>query len=375
MAEQPDHVTRLTRWQRIGIAALGLLCAGLVGAVLFIWSGYYNVAAGREHLSLTTWILEQVRDQSIKSHSDDIEVPELDDPNLIRLGAAHYQGACVFCHGSPDQPRNPIVANMLPAPPDLSASSEYSPAEVYWIVLNGLKYTGMPAWPAEGRGDEVWALVALIESFKTSAGGSGHGLANDDRPAAKPGHALAEGSEPPVLTDCVRCHGDETAAPISNLVPSLSGLSKDYIMRSLEEYRSNRRQSGIMEPVAFALTPEVMEKLATYYASLTPLPLPEINAPEAIDNGRRIAAEGVPEADVPACLACHGASRSNNFPALDGQPAAYLEAQLRLWHSGGRALTGYGAIMAPVARRMTAQQIRDVSLYFQARSVQGGSSP
>ncbi|WP_137392239.1 c-type cytochrome [Rhodoligotrophos defluvii] len=372
MADQPDRVYRLTRWQRLGIAAAILLGLALVGGSLFIWSGFYNVAASRDHFAITTWVLEVVRDQSIKARAEDIEAPpDLADPNLIKLGAAHYAGACAFCHGTPGQPRNPIVANMLPAPPDLSTSYEYDPKELYWIILHGLKYTGMPAWPGRGRGDEVWPLVALVEYLKETRPDFPEELLGIRPEPGVSGAQLAEGSDPGLLTNCVRCHGDESHGPISTLIPLLHGQSPAYLARALEEYRSSRRESGIMEPVAFALEPDDIEPLVEYYATMAPPPSPTPQQPPdsaAIARGALIAARGLPQSQVPACLSCHGANRNGTFPSLDGQPAAYLVSQLQLWKSGGRDETGYGAIMSVVANRLTTEQIQDIAAYFQSRT-------
>ena len=55
---------------------------------------------------------------------------------------------------------------MLPVPPDLGAAvPTWQPNELFWIVKNGLKYTGMPGWAAQGRDDEVWAVVAFLQRW------------------------------------------------------------------------------------------------------------------------------------------------------------------------------------------------------------------
>ena len=46
---------------------------------------------------------------------------------------------------------------------------DWSDEELFWIVKNGFKYTGMPAWPAQGRDDEVWAQVAFCALSRHTA--------------------------------------------------------------------------------------------------------------------------------------------------------------------------------------------------------------
>ena len=53
---------------------------------------------------------------------------------------------------------------MLPEPPYLGGVVEsWKPEQLFWIVKHGLKYTGMPSWPALSRDDEVWSVVAFLQ--------------------------------------------------------------------------------------------------------------------------------------------------------------------------------------------------------------------
>jgi len=104
-----------------------------------------------------------------------------------------------------------------------------------------------------------------------------------------------------------------------------------------------------------------LETLAGFYAGL-----PRPGAAGAGDaEGAAIARSGIPEQNVPACLACHGGT--TDYPVLAGQPAPYLEAQLALWRRGVRANTEHGAIMAAIGSRLTAEQAAAVARYFEAQ--------
>ncbi|MFN2428348.1 MAG: cytochrome c, partial [Candidatus Binatia bacterium] len=64
------------------------------------------------------------------------------------------------------QPR--IAAAMTPKPPDLrTVALTFDPEELFYIVKHGIKFTGMPAWPALERDDEVWAVVAFLRMLPT----------------------------------------------------------------------------------------------------------------------------------------------------------------------------------------------------------------
>src|SRR5690606_15256326 len=79
----------------------------------------------------------------------------------------HFDAGCAPCHGAPGEPATAFAPDMLPEPPPLvGAARDWSAAELFWIVRNGQKYTGMPAWIAHEREDEVWPVVAFLRQLQ-----------------------------------------------------------------------------------------------------------------------------------------------------------------------------------------------------------------
>lgn len=358
------QVRRIALWSVATVAFVGL------GVLLFAASGFYNVAASRGHFAITRALLEFGMRRSVATRSWGIAVPPLEDPALIRLGAAHYRSGCTFCHGAPGEPRSPIARSMLPQPPDLAATvTNWSPSELFWIVKNGLKYTGMPAWPAQRRGDEVWALVAFLQrlpgmdsaQYRSLAGITSTRQRTDDEP-------VWAYSSTDALSACLRCHDGRLDGRSNRLIPRLEGQSARYLESALKQYADGSRPSGIMHPVAAALDRASITRLAEYYAGLPAVASsPNEVAPYAVERGRRIAMVGVPESGVPPCLACHSGQNAPTFPRLAGQYAAYIAGQIRLFREGIRSGTTHAAIMAPIARKLTEQEIADVAGYFEQR--------
>lgn len=140
-----------------------LLILVVVGAV-YIWSGAYNVAAVEPHSTAVAWLLETFRDRSIAAHSEDVQPPALTDPDLVRTGFQHYHSMCVICHGAPGQEPSEIGKGLNPAPPKLDAEAvqAWGDAELYWIIRNGIKMTGMPAFGATHGEEALWAIVAFL---------------------------------------------------------------------------------------------------------------------------------------------------------------------------------------------------------------------
>lgn len=142
--------------------------AALVGVGAAVGIGAFDVSASTPHWGVTTKFLQVVRDRSITARSADVAPPgNLEDRSQLVEGVVHFQAHCAVCHGAPGVEPSEIAHGMYPSPPDLGrAAMERSPAEIFWIVKNGIKMSGMPAWG--GHGDErLWPVVALTSKLPT----------------------------------------------------------------------------------------------------------------------------------------------------------------------------------------------------------------
>lgn len=367
---------------RIIRIALGLVVAAALGLLLFAWSGVYNVAASADHFGVTARLLAFIMRNSVETHAAGVETPSnLDDAALVERGAGHFAGFCAPCHGAPGVPASVIAGQMLPAPPSYEeAVNKWDDHQLFWIVKHGLKYTGMPAWPAQSRDDEVWAVVAFVRGLpamtaeqyhRATAVPDGSGGPAGDPPARViAGEGLAESA----VAACARCHGASGTGSAAGGVPAIAGQRRDYLVAALRDYANGSRPSGIMQPIATMLSEAQRRDLAEHFAALPASsgePRAETVAHDEADllqRGGVIAAVGDPAAGTPACRACHGAAgraETNlpGYPALAGQHRDYLEQQLKLWRAATRGGT-HGQIMAAAARGLTDAQIRAVALYY-----------
>jgi cytochrome c553 len=345
--------------------------------LLFVWSGVYSVAASRGHWTVTEWLLTFAMRNSVKTHALGIEVPPLDNPDLVALGAAHFHSGCAYCHGAPGIPRGPIALAMLPPPPDLATNMRpWRDRELFWIVKNGIKYTGMPAWSAQDRHDEIWALVAFLRRLPALDTAQYRELALGGlRVPPQSGQSLATSeTTAPAIGACARCHGADNEGPSSSLVPVLHGQPAEFIVASLDAYARAQRLSGIMQPVAQALRSDDFRRVANYYAALQ-VPRPTGSADKsAIERGRDIAERGVPAGNVPACAGCHGQGALKIYPRLAGQNPSYMINRLRLWKNGQPPGTPTEAIMAPIARVLSERQIEDVAAFYASNNLAVGAA-
>jgi mono/diheme cytochrome c family protein len=148
---------------------LFLLSISLVLLLIFsaIWLGFYNVSAKDKHFSLTNNLLELVRTRSIDARSQDIKVPDLSATSLIKAGAKNYAQMCSTCHLAPGMAMTEINQGLYPRPPVFSDKNyKNNPAAQFWVIKNGLKMTGMPAWSPPHTDEQVWEMVAYINKSK-----------------------------------------------------------------------------------------------------------------------------------------------------------------------------------------------------------------
>lgn len=132
----------------------------------FIYSGDFNVAATSPHWPVTYWAMETVRVHSIKMHAAGIVPPDnLDDQAKVVMGTEHFAAHCAVCHGAPGVPKGEIAEGLYPPPANLAvAAQHYTPAELFWIIKNGIKMTGMPSW-SDHSDDELWGTVAFLKKL------------------------------------------------------------------------------------------------------------------------------------------------------------------------------------------------------------------
>lgn len=139
-----------------------------IGTTAFIYLGIYDIAASRQHTRIVSWILTQVKRQSVKRYAQNIQVPNLNDVRLIKRGFTLYHQNCVTCHGAPGEARSRIGIGVNPFPPPLEDTTNvWSDGEVAWIIANGLKMAGMPAFGLGEQRTDLWALTAFVKRINT----------------------------------------------------------------------------------------------------------------------------------------------------------------------------------------------------------------
>lgn len=151
-----------TKWVILATLAGVVLVTGL-GVVMFLYSGVYDMAAIHPHSRFVRPVLLTLKRNSVEYHAQDLEVPELARPGLVKRGLVLYRKSCVTCHGAPGEARSKVGRGLNPNPPPLETAAEnWTPAQIAWITSNGLKMAGMPGFSLGEEPDDLWALTAFV---------------------------------------------------------------------------------------------------------------------------------------------------------------------------------------------------------------------
>ncbi|HYG62651.1 MAG TPA: cytochrome c [Thermoanaerobaculia bacterium] len=136
----------------------------VVAALAFIYSGLYDVAASAPDAGVVGWALGTIQSRSVHRRAEEVAVPPLGDPAMIRQGLVLYHEMCAACHGAPGVAISAIGQGLNPPPPELASEAE-EPGELFWVTKHGIKMTGMPAFGVTLDDEELWAIVAFLQKM------------------------------------------------------------------------------------------------------------------------------------------------------------------------------------------------------------------
>lgn len=143
----------------------------VLGAVMFVWIGSRGISARAEPGRLETLVARTMRRLAIPRKERNAKNPVAVTPEVLAAGMAHWADHCAACHGNDGSGETVIGLGLYPKPPDmrLPATQSLSDGELFYVIENGVRLTGMPAWgtsdPANAEG--TWHLVHFIRRLPT----------------------------------------------------------------------------------------------------------------------------------------------------------------------------------------------------------------
>jgi cytochrome c553 len=378
-------IVKVTGW-RILTAAIVAFVVGMAIA----WSGVINIGASTGHWAITDWFLHWAMRNTVRTYAALTVDPKMADlpQDSARLvsAAGHYASQCAVCHGAPGEEPSPVTQAATPPPPDLvGTAGSWSDRQLFWIVKHGIKFTPMPAWPAQDRDDEVRLMAAFVAKLPEMDPDEYRRLAYGENGRVVAGKVTRLED---ALPDCERCHADDGRD--QHDIPVLAGQKPAYLAEALRAYASGERSSAVMAAAASRVDAGLIPALADHYAKL-PRHLPPAAAAATIpakgggggggDGGsmqepsedgptaEEVVQRGLPEVNLPACSNCHAPGKRPHYPRLDGQKAHYMATRLRNWRGKETIVDARKPSdqMPMIARRIPEHLIEPLARHFASR--------
>jgi cytochrome c553 len=190
--------------------------------------------------------------------------------------------------------------------------------------------------------------IAILAVFATTA----------SNPSSWAGESAA-------VRNCTWCHG--TGAQGYTVAPRLAGQRPQYIMSQIRSFREHSRNNPFskqyMWSAVAALDPHTARDLANYFATIQPKPANDGDHTLA-SRGRTIYMDGIPEANIVSCYACHGpnAEGVRDIPRLGGLSYSYLKGRLEQWGQGYHSTPG--SPMPMVATHLGPEEVEALTSYL-----------
>jgi mono/diheme cytochrome c family protein len=148
-------------------ALLLLMAVAVVLAVgIFVWIGSRGISARKEPGPIETAVARTMRRLAIPRGDRNRSNPTVMTPEIVAEGMAHYADHCAGCHANDGSGETQIGLGLYPRPPDLRLPSTQSltDGELFYIIENGVRLSGMPAWGTgtQESAEDTWHLVHFI---------------------------------------------------------------------------------------------------------------------------------------------------------------------------------------------------------------------
>jgi cytochrome c553 len=155
-------------WLLTGMLAVIALIAVAGGAILMRTHGLTTREAPGP---LERWVARRARQMALPKGAGDRANPVADSPAVLADARAHWADHCAACHANNGSGEIELGKRLYPPAPDmrLDATQRMSDGELFYIIQNGIRLTGMPGWGGGGSAkaaahgeEDSWKLVRFI---------------------------------------------------------------------------------------------------------------------------------------------------------------------------------------------------------------------
>jgi mono/diheme cytochrome c family protein len=145
--------------------ALALLIVALAAGAVFVM-GARGFSAREMPSAVERWVARRVRAMAAPGGARDLVNPVPNSPEVLAQARAHWADHCAGCHANNGSGDTEMGKRMYPPAPDMrqADTQQMTDGELFFIIQNGIRMTGMPAWGGASAHDEEdsWKLVRFI---------------------------------------------------------------------------------------------------------------------------------------------------------------------------------------------------------------------
>jgi mono/diheme cytochrome c family protein len=149
---------------RVSLLILVVIVLAGAGAALSIIQ--HGLSARDQPTALEAFLARGLRRLALPAGARDLQNPIPITEQVLQEGRAHFADHCAFCHGNDGKGQTEIGRHLYPKAPDMASATtqSLSDGELFYIIKNGVRLTGMPAWGEDTAEDDrqSWHLVHFI---------------------------------------------------------------------------------------------------------------------------------------------------------------------------------------------------------------------
>jgi mono/diheme cytochrome c family protein len=155
-------------WFLGGAASLVFVVA--VSGIILLKTNANGFSARAQPSMLETVAAQTARSMAFPSGAKERQNPVLSSNEVIAAGRAHWADHCAVCHSNNGSGDTEMGRHMYPPAPDMRKedTQRMSDGELFYIIENGIRLSGMPAWGgAEAGEQDSWKLVHFIRHLSS----------------------------------------------------------------------------------------------------------------------------------------------------------------------------------------------------------------
>jgi hypothetical protein len=153
-------------WKEFALVVLAAVLVAIAYGTILIRRGFSALA---QPSTIEKLVAREVRNAAIPARARAQENPWKDrfTPDIMAYARHHFADHCAACHANDGSVQTDMGQGLYPKPPDmrLPATQNLTDGELYYIIENGVRLTGMPAWGdpyASEQDDDSWQLVLFV---------------------------------------------------------------------------------------------------------------------------------------------------------------------------------------------------------------------